>query len=65
MGTQKLVHVRIVVAAIFDFTTDKDWGPLFRSLNMALSRTKTFACQKKMPALQANQGWVHIPANAH
>ena len=65
MGAQKLVHVRIVGAAIFDFTTEKDWGPLFGSCNMVLSQAKISAHPKKMPALQANQGWVHVPANVH
>ena len=26
LGGPKLVHVRIVVAAIFDFMTEEDWG---------------------------------------
>ena len=50
MGGGKLVHVGIVVAAIFDFMTEEDWE---RSFNMALSREKKFARPKKTPALQA------------
>ena len=65
MGGQKLVHVHIVVATVFDFMTEEDWGPLFGSFNMTLSRTKTFMHPKKTPAVQANQGWVYVPANAH
>ena len=26
LGERKLVYVRIVVAAIFDFMTEEDWG---------------------------------------
>ena len=28
LGGPKLVHVRIVVAAVFDFMTEEDWGEL-------------------------------------
>ena len=65
MGGRKLVHVHIVVASIFDFMTEEDWGPLFRSFNMVLSRAKILVGPKKMPAQQANQGLVHVTANAH
>ena len=44
MGGGKLVHVRIVVAAIFDFMTEEDWE---RSFNMALSRAKKIRAPEK------------------
>ena len=28
LGGRKLIHVRIVVATIFDFMTEEDWGEL-------------------------------------
>ena len=44
MGGGKLVHVRIVVAAIFDFMTEEDWESSF---NMALSREKNSRAGRK------------------
>ena len=65
-GRKRLVYVRTVEGAIFDFMTEEDWGEfrvnirvaplplLFWSFKMALPRAKTFTRPKEMPALQAS-----------
>ena len=46
LGARKLlVYVRIVVAAIFDFMTEEDWGGAF-------AVGETFTRPQKTPALQ-------------
>ena len=51
-----MFYVLIVVATIFDFMTEEDWGErnsILRVGAMEPLRAKTFAHVKKIPSLQA------------